>query len=76
MPVERAQIDGTNLTAGRTRVGEPGDASGNRGADGRVEPQGPTACLASVPDGNDLLRINDRLATAYRLSDIGSSCAS
>ena len=43
MPIKRAQVDRVDLLVGRAGVGEPGDARRNRGSDGRVEPQRPTA---------------------------------
>ena len=62
MPIERAKVERAALAARRARVGEPRDAGSNRGADRRIEPKSPSASLARVPDGHDLLRIGDRLA--------------
>ena len=39
MPIEGAQVERTNLLARRTREAEPREASRNRRANGRVEPQ-------------------------------------
>jgi hypothetical protein len=57
MPVERAEIYGTDLTASRTREAQPGDTRRDGGANRRVEPKRPPASLPRIPDGDNLLRV-------------------
>jgi hypothetical protein len=42
-----------DLPASRARDGQPGDTRRDGGANRRVEPQGPSARLTSVPDGDE-----------------------
>ncbi len=62
MPVERAQFDRAELPASGAREAQPGDTCRNRSADGRVEPKRPPASLPCIPDGDNFLRVCDRLA--------------
>jgi len=71
VPIERAQIDRPDLTARRARERKPREASRDGGPDRRVEPQGSTAGLPRVPDRNNLLRFDDRLALGLGASGLG-----
>src|SRR5262249_53535640 len=62
MPVERAQIDRAPLPARGRGERKPRKAGSDRCFDRRVEPQSPTAGLARVPDGNNLLGFGDSFA--------------
>ena len=63
------------MLARRALVGEPRDACCDRSADAdrRVEPELTSFRLASIPDGDNLLRVCDRLALGLSTFGIGHS---
>jgi hypothetical protein len=65
VPVECAEVDRPDLAAGRAGEAQPRKSRCNRCAYRRVEPQGPAAGLTRVPDGHDLLRVDDGLALGF-----------
>jgi hypothetical protein len=69
MTVESAQVDRAELPARRAGECQPRKAGRNRGADCRVEPQGPAAGLPRIPDGDGLLSLGNCLAL-----DLGALC--
>ena len=59
------------LVARRARERKPRDTGGDRGADRGIEPQCPPAGLPRIPDTDDLLRIDDRLALGLGALGLG-----
>ena len=66
MSVEGAQINGTDLPAGRAPKAQPREPGFDRGTNGRVEPKLATTSLAGVPNRDDFLRGSDGLALGLR----------
>jgi hypothetical protein len=60
--IKRPQIDRVALAAARAGERQPRQSGCNRSADCRIEHQRPPAGLGSVPDGDDLLSLGNRLA--------------
>src|SRR5262245_28960270 len=49
MPVEGAEVNGTDLPAGRARKAQPREPGFDRGTNGRVEPKLASARLPCIP---------------------------
>jgi hypothetical protein len=65
VPVEGAEVNGTDLPAGWARKAQPREPSFDRGTNGRVEPKLASASLPRIPDRNDFLRLGDGPALSF-----------
>jgi hypothetical protein len=73
MTVESARVYRGVLPATRAGQREPRDAGRDGSANRRIEPQGAPAGLSGIPDGDNLLRINNRLALSVGALRFGRS---
>jgi hypothetical protein len=71
MTIERPQIDAAELPARRAGERQPRKPGCDRSADRRVKPQRAPASLPRIPDGNDLLCINDGFALSLGALGLG-----